>query len=86
MQANDLVGWVFSCPKLTYPKINLLGPAQWVGQIMGKVCDWNSKDVKSSELRELVPAVNMLNIWTLLSLTQTRVSYPSILLLKITVH
>lgn len=55
MHANDVVGWFPSCPQLAHCKIILLSPTQWVGQTMGKVYNWNSKDVKSSGLREIGP-------------------------------
>lgn len=86
MHANDLVGWFPSCPQLAHRKTILLSPTQWVGQTMRKVYNWNSKGVKSSGLRGIGPAMKMLSIWAPISLTQTRFSHPSALLLKITFH
>lgn len=63
MHVNDLVGCFLSCPlKLTlaHPKINVLSPTQWDGQTVGKACDWNSEGVRSSGLREIVPARSVL--------------------------
>lgn len=66
--ANDLAGSFLS--SLGTCQNCFVVPIQWVGQTVGKVYDWNSKVVTSSGLNEIDPAVNMLSMWTPLSLRQ----------------